>query len=672
MTTPDTSPRPPSAHIEEADIDSIPPELTKVKRWVVWKWMWKDDKGKWDKPPVDPKTGAEIDQTDPKNWMTFQQARRAARKHGDGIGPALGPKDNRLGIVGIDLDGCIDADGNLNAEAREIVDRFDSYTERTPSGKGLRILIWGDKPGPRCRTKRRPGIEIYQSDRYFTVTGRHLEGTPTRIHRRDEALAALYREMFEEPGSKGQGGGNGHAGDADLFDDALLDRARKAKNGAKFSALFDRGDISDYGDDESGADQALANLLAFWTGRDFNRMESLFGRSALGRRKKWQSRPDYRQRTIDKAIDDCKEVYRPPSATTRQDGQSGVNGRTQDGGSVGFVGTPHRSAPDFSKIEPRPITIDLLPVPALDPCMIPTPFRGWCQDIARRICCPLEYVVATLLVVISGLIGRRVAIRPKRKDDWQVIGNLWGAVVGRPGWLKTPAVEEILRPLKRLVADAFDVHAAAMADWQSQCLVDDAKRTAAKKALEQAAKKGLGDGTLMELAKAASDGERRPEPKPRRYLINDCTIEKCGELLVDNPNGLIMFRDELIGFLKSFERQGHENDRPFYLEAWNGNGSYEFDRIVRGSTHIKGLCLSVFGTIQPGPLGRYLRGAFGGEDCDGFIPRFQVMMYPDAVGEFVNIDEYPDAECKCRAYEVFRAIADLEAESRGCTIDDDG
>src|SRR5579885_1695365 len=261
---PTLPPRPPSAHIDDVDTCVVPPELLDVKRWVVWKWTWKPEKGKWDKPPIDPKTGAEIDQTDPANWTTFHNARRLARKHGDGIGLALGPKDDRLGVVGIDLDKCIDADGNISDKAREIVDRLDSYTERTPSGNGLRILIWGDKPGPRCRTSKFPEVEIYEADRYLTVTGRHLEGTPTQIVRRDEALAALYHEMFGQDKPKALTGGNGHASEPlDASDDELIEKARHAKNGEKFSALFDRGDTSGYAGDDSAADQALANLLAF-------------------------------------------------------------------------------------------------------------------------------------------------------------------------------------------------------------------------------------------------------------------------------------------------------------------------------------------------------------------------------------------------------------------------
>jgi primase-polymerase (primpol)-like protein len=180
--------------------------------------VWDRGKKKWDKPPIDPATGVDIDATDEANWMTFDEARRVARKQGDGIGIALGPKDNRLGIVGVDPDDCIDPEGNIDPEAMRIVRSLDSYTERTPSGKGLRVLIRGKKPGVRCKHTNRK-IEIYEADRYFTVTGRHLEGTPTLIAERQDALDALYHELFgarENPQSKPAGKPNGKPGASDI------------------------------------------------------------------------------------------------------------------------------------------------------------------------------------------------------------------------------------------------------------------------------------------------------------------------------------------------------------------------------------------------------------------------------------------------------------------------
>jgi primase-polymerase (primpol)-like protein len=335
MNTATAPARPASAHIDDTDVENLPPVLREMKICVCWAWRWKPAKGKgkskWDKPPIDPATGIEVDATDEANWMTLDEARRAAREHGhaDGVGIAMGSeaKGNRTGIVGVDPDDCIDAEGNIDRDVMRIVGSLDSYTERTPSGRGLRVLLLGRKPGPRCKNTRRD-IEIYDSDRYFTLTGRHLEGTPTNIRRNDEALKALYDELF--PAADGQGRQAGGAGPTsplfDASDDELLRRARAARSGAKFTALFDRGDVSAYGDDDSSADMALMNMLAYWTSRDASRMEAIFGRSALGQRDKWRHRADYRQRTIDRAIANCKEVYTPaplrnngkyPTATPR-------------------------------------------------------------------------------------------------------------------------------------------------------------------------------------------------------------------------------------------------------------------------------------------------------------------------------------------------------------------
>lgn len=71
-----------------------------------------------------------------------------------------------------------------------------------------------------------------------------------------------------------------------------------------------------------------------------------------------------------------------------------------------------------------------------------------------------------------------------------------------------------------------------------------------------------------------------------------------------------------------------------------------FDRIGRGTIHIPNVCLAIFGTIQPGLLARVLRGSISGEQEDGFVPRFQILMYPDPPGKFVNFDRYPDMTAK--------------------------
>jgi putative DNA primase/helicase len=341
-------------------------------------------------------------------------------------------------------------------------------------------------------------------------------------------------------------------------------------------------------------------------------------------------------------------------------------------GFAGFAGMSHREAPVFSR-EPRPIATSLLPVPRLQPTMIPGPFRAWCVDIAERVGCPLEYVAAPLIVVLSGVVGRRIAIRPQRHDDWKVIPNLWGAVVGPPGSLKTPAIEEICRPLKKLAGDAMGRHGAALDDHHEEALIATAKRTAARKAMDQAARKGEGDDRLKDLARQIAEGRDSDPPDLKRYFVNDVTNEKLGELMAQevNADGLIVFRDELVGFFKTLDRSGHEADRSFYLEAWNGSGSFTFDRIGRGTIHIPHACLSLFGGIQPGPLASYLKGSFSGEKSDGFMQRFQVMMFPDRPRKFLNVDRSPDAAARERAEAIFRALDALDPLAKGCRVEDE-
>jgi hypothetical protein len=150
-----------------------------------------------------------------------------------------------------------------------------------------------------------------------------------------------------------------------------------------------------------------------------------------------------------------------------------------------------------------------------------------------------------------------------------------------------------------------------------------------------------------------------------RYIVNDPTIEKLGEILNQNPAGVLLFRDEISGFLANLERAGHENDRAFYLEAWNGYGRYTYDRILRGTLDINSVCVSILGAITPGPLAAYLRETFKGVRDDGLIQRFQVSVYPDPPPTWRNIDRYPNTPAKNRALGIFERLAGMVADASG-------
>ena len=155
--------------------------------------------------------------------------------------------------------------------------------------------------------------------------------------------------------------------------------------------------------------------------------------------------------------------------------------------------------------------------------------------------------------------------------------------------------------------------------------------------------------------------------------MHDPTVEKLGEILRDNPRGVLIFRDELSGFLRNLDREGRESDRAFYLEAWNGTGRFSYDRISRGTIDIEAACVSILGGIQPGPLSAYLARAFqGGADDDGLVQRFQLVVWPDPPGTWKNIDQPPDAAARNEAYGAFQRLDVIDPASVGAQIPEDG
>jgi putative DNA primase/helicase len=266
------------------------------------------------------------------------------------------------------------------------------------------------------------------------------------------------------------------------------------------------------------------------------------------------------------------------------------------------------------------------------------------------------------MVALGAVIGRRVGIAPKRRDDWLVVPNIWGGVVGRPGVMKTPALSEAMRPLRRLEAEEAEQHAEDMQDYQLQQMVSKAREKALTAELEKsvAGKGGRAEVDILKDLKRQRSAEG--EPVCIRYETNDATVEKLGELLADNPNGILMFRDELVGWLRNLDKAGHEGSRAFFLEAWDGKGAFTFDRIGRGTLRIEAACVSIMGGVQPGPLAGYVRDAGrAGAGADGLLQRFQLLVFPDEPLGWRNVDRWPDSEARNNAFCRFCQLAELDA-----------
>ncbi|WP_115864517.1 phage NrS-1 polymerase family protein [Halorussus litoreus] len=304
------------------DIATLPASLREREQWVCWKEEERD--GKQTKIPVTPGTGAFASSTDPDTWDSFETALEYVETgNADGVGFVFTDDDP---IVGVDLDDCRDPEtGDVDDAALDIIERLDSYTEISPSGTGYHVLITGELPEGR---NRRGSFELYDTARFFTVTGDHVAETPTHVARRQDALVAIHREYVQdtdsdvkaESGQRGatddQSATNGGGGvDVDLEDKELLEKATNASNGTKFERLWN-GNTVGY-DSQSEADMALCYLLAFWTGGDHTRIDQLFRQSGL-LREKWDDvhyadGSTYGEKTIERAIANTSEFYDPDS-----------------------------------------------------------------------------------------------------------------------------------------------------------------------------------------------------------------------------------------------------------------------------------------------------------------------------------------------------------------------
>lgn len=325
-----------------------------------------------------------------------------------------------------------------------------------------------------------------------------------------------------------------------------------------------------------------------------------------------------------------------------------------------------RAAPTWP--EPQKIPDGLRPVAPFDFSMLPHTVEPWVRDICERVQCPPDFVGVAVMAGLGAIIGRKVGIRPQARTDWSVTSNQWSLLIGRPGVLKSPAIEAALSPIKRLAARALDEHKVLAANHRA----DEKAAKLRAEIAEKTARKILSDDPGRNVSALLAEDES-PPPTLRRYIAVDSNAASLGELHRQNPNGLLVHRDEMVSLLRSLDREDQAEARGFYLTGWNGDSSYVFDRIGRGmNLHIPGVCLSLLGSTQPGRIGDYVSHAVrGGAGDDGLIQRFGLLVWPDVAGEWRDVDRWPDTVAKNAAFRVFDHLDNLDPEKIGATRDED-
>lgn len=286
------------------NLAGIPDELKRVRQWVLWKRETRN--GKPTKVCYQP-TGQHAKSNDPATWADFQTCLDALSRF-DGLGVMFAD-----GLMGVDLDHHVDERGNLSDFAREVVSTLPTYWEFSPSGRGLHALCYGTLPAG-GRKSAQHGLEMYCEGRYFTVTGNHLEGTPSTVKRLNGEIAQVHARVFGVKPAEPPTATTTPTKLVNLDDQQVIERAMLADNGGKFLDLW-TGSTTRHNGDHSSADLALCEILAFWAGRDAGRIDSLFRQSGL-MRPKWDERHyadgrTYGQATIDEAIACTTQVYNP-------------------------------------------------------------------------------------------------------------------------------------------------------------------------------------------------------------------------------------------------------------------------------------------------------------------------------------------------------------------------
>jgi hypothetical protein len=334
--------------------------------------------------------------------------------------------------------------------------------------------------------------------------------------------------------------------------------------------------------------------------------------------------------------------------------------------------TPVRVDPDAIWPDPIPLPSNLREVMLFDDRMLPRGLRGFVTDIAERMNCPIDFVGVPAMIAASSLIGRRIGIRPEAHTDWTEAGNLWGAIVGQPGTLKSPAVREAFFALRAMEADAAKKYELALEQLKPELLLHEIMERDAKKAA-QAKLRDLEDNAsakreALDILREAKEPER---PRQIRHITNDATPEKLGELCRDNPNGLLLHRDEMLTMFVDLDQEENASGRGLIMGGWTGLDGYTYDRIGRGTVRIEAVNLALFGTTQPNRLLGYMRNSLQHHD-DGLIQRVQLLAWPDFDRPWVKADRGRDEQARIVAQRCFERLQRIHPEAVEAHVDECG
>lgn len=590
-------------------------------------WRYEERNGRQTKVPYNPRTGGKAQTDNPATFAPLAEA-QAAQESYDGLGVGIFG-----GLAAIDIDHCING-YEWSELAKDIYETMDCYTETSPSGEGLRLLF-SVAPGFQYDKSRyyinrhELGLEVYVAgctNKYVTVTGSALNDCQRLQPRDSQLMTVLEKYMVRPQPDSGALPRNEETGGQtlDLSDGELLEKARSAKNGAAFSRLWD-GDAGAY-QSQSEADLALCNQLAFWTGRDPDRMDRLFRQSGL-MRNKWdrrQSGTTYGAITIQNACRSCREVY-TPRETAQQAFQPVGNG-----GFGGFGIAPQTEhgfcefcafcGPDLSK---NPV----FPVEELSDIL-----RNMTVGISDSLQVAADMPAVSLLTVVSLCAQKKFMVNPK--PGWLEPVNLYSAVVALPSERKSPMAAEVMSPIYSYMKRENDSRRPAVEEYRTRKDMLQ-RRIESMKKMATSGKRAKNDSPattedIMALCRELDDLEQR-EINYLNLVADDITMEALATAMVENGGKMALVSTEggIFNTLSGLYSNGVVN-MDLFLKSYSGD-FFQIDRVSRKRETIEHPSLTVLLTVQRSVL----EAIMGNNDFKGrgLLARFLYSIPVSTVGK---------------------------------------
>lgn len=588
-----------NSEIVEPQFDTVPEEMRALDNWVVWQTQ-PTKKVTDDGEPVLDKVlkrtnGAAASSTDASTWSSFHDAYQSyINGEFDGIGFVFEPENK---IIGLDMDGHFN-DGEPLTEFAETI-CSTTYVEVSPSGTGAHAYFIGELPEQIKHkykdTKNNTELELYNGGRYFTFTG-EMVGTQ-EISDNQRTIDDLVKFYFKKDDVETE---------IEIHDARTpfvlptQDVKKRMLKNDKISRLFN-GDISDYGNDDSSADMALANYLAFWTSKHYKQMDDIFRESGLMRDKWDEKRGDdtYGERTLKKAIAECRDVYKHSTTNTQE---------TDDHVWDDLVNF------EYDEVLPFPKNV------------FPQWLESYIDQVAQSTQTPREMAAMGAFTALSIATAKKFNVNVY--GDWKEPMNTYLLTLMPPSSKKSQVFNNMMKPITDYQKDDREYMRPKIRDSQDDIEIKEKRIAALKKRMSEPKKGDSLKETEENLKFAKDDLEDTEELTEPTYFADDVTSEVLEKLLQENNEKLGIISAE--GGLFS-NIQGRYSDATNYDVYLKGHPADRLSahRLTRDAVELDAPHLTVGVFAQPSVIQDIPRALFD----KGLMARFLYSLPTDNRGE---------------------------------------